>query len=433
MRAALLRISFVSVTLAAAVACAASGDQDEHTTPLDPDGGGSVLGDAGPPDAAPDTALPEIPICSPAGWCKTPFPDSDLWFRDMWTLSDRAFAMATSDTVGSKILEWDAVNQWSYIDDNQAQIGNHGVQTGIWAPNSDQVYEIVADYSAFFGPGQFGAIVYRGTRPVAPATKWAWEKEHLDCDAIDGTPQIWGSSSDDVYVVSCGQIHHRTSTSANAGADGGAGWAVEWVNDDPANPIELHGITGTGADDVWFLGSRGDWPGACTVLVHKTSAGYQTVVDGTPTPDGTCEEKPGIAMITGSLRSGFHAPAKNRFLGVRFTSDVDNDIVKVVVDDVGGPAQITTASPAATMDVQLTAVWGTSEDDLWVVATRTSVGGGGGILQATNVRDDAGTYQYSTLAINGTPNTRPLDRIRGTSNTNLWAVGFQRAFHKTTP
>ena len=45
---------------------------------------------------------------------------------------------------------------------------------------------------------------------------------------------------------------------------------------------------------------------------------------------------------------------------------------------------------------------------------------------------DAGTYKLSTLSLNG-PINRPMYRVRGTSNENLWAVGVRYALHKTTP
>jgi hypothetical protein len=80
----------------------------------------------------------------------------------------------------------------------------------------------------------------------------------------------------------------------------------------------------------------------------------------------------------------------------------------------------------------LGSIWGTSEDDLWITAS-TSISSGGFVLRGANVWSDAGTYSFSTLALNGAPNTRSLEKIRGTSNSNLWAVGNERAYRKNTP
>ncbi len=55
------------------------------------------------------------------------------------------------------------------------------------------------------------------------------------------------------------------------------------------------------------------------------------------------------------------------------------------------------------------------------------------MLHGTNVWTETGTYEYSTLALDGAHLLQALQRIRGTSNANLWAVGDDRAFYKTTP
>ncbi len=50
-------------------------------------------------------------------------------------------------------------------------------------------------------------------------------------------------------------------------------------------PLDLAGVTGTSADDVWFVGTRGWTPGQCTVVVRKTPAGYERIIDGIPRSD----------------------------------------------------------------------------------------------------------------------------------------------------
>jgi hypothetical protein len=49
-------------------------------------------------------------------------------------------------------------------------------------------------------------------------------------------------------------------------------------------PLELLGAAGTAADDLWFVGTRGWDPGQCAVVVRKTAAGYERIIDGVPSP-----------------------------------------------------------------------------------------------------------------------------------------------------
>jgi hypothetical protein len=59
--------------------------------------------------------------------------------------------------------------------------------------------------------------------------------------------------------------------------------------------------------------------------------------------------------------------------------------------------------------------------------------GHGRVVHNPNAWSDAGVYTFSTLAINGAPDTNTIYQIRGTSLTNIWAVGASDALHKTTP
>ena len=114
-------------------ACAAS---NEDVIPKE-DAGTSVVPDAGHDESVPDAAAEEDSdagptTCSRAGWCLTSLPDSDLVFKDIWPLpSGRAFAIATSPTVGVKVLEWvESASQWTYIDDGTQNAGGLGKYLG---------------------------------------------------------------------------------------------------------------------------------------------------------------------------------------------------------------------------------------------------------------------------------------------------------------
>ncbi len=432
------RIALVSAAFGAAVACAASGAEENRSEPPpDPIDGGNVIADAATPEgggAADADASFEPPVCSAAGWCRTPLPEADLTFKDVWLVGDRAFALVTSNTVGTKVLEWDT-DHWSFIDD-KPQLTVRMTPTNLWAPNEDEVFYAVNDYSGLLpGEGTYGVFVYRGKRPTPPATDWTWTRSRIECPPLQAPPQVWGTSSSDVYLAACGKMFHLGGDpdGGDAAADAGASaWTEEYVADDPVPPISFHGVTGTSPDDIWFVGYRGS--SACTVLVHKTAAGYEKIVDGTPGPAKSCLERSGLPTITGVFKqnqANFHAVAKDRFVGVRYTNAPGNDIVKVAPDGGGGWA-IAYASPAPSMNVLLGSIWGTSEDDLWMTAS-SSIASGSFVLRGANIWSDAGTYSFSTLALNGAPNTRVLEKIRGTSNENLWAVGNERAYHKNTP
>ena len=85
----------------AAAACASSEDDPVIVDPV-PDSGSSVTNErdaAAPTDDGGtdpgDAAIDAGPVCSPAGWCATQLPDSDLTLRDIWPFPGRALAIAT--------------------------------------------------------------------------------------------------------------------------------------------------------------------------------------------------------------------------------------------------------------------------------------------------------------------------------------------------
>jgi len=449
----LVRITLLSAATCAFVACAASGTPESNDAPPieAEDSGANVLGDAGAPpgDAAAD-AFREPPRCSSAGWCKTDLPADDLVLEDVWPVGKRAFALGTSASLGVKFLEWDADGGWKVIDD-QSELPLRTQAKTVWAPDEDEVFFAIEDLSGLAG-GVSGSIILHGARPVPPETKWSWTRSRIDCRATrlaifylpNGT--VWGTSRDEVYALACDSIYrlNRDASVVDGGSDGGAMgpsdvWDVEYADTDATSPLSWTGAIGTGPDDIWFVGYRGSFATVqCLTLFRKTEAGYTALIDGVPQGTTTCLEKPGVAMLKGKLASSgsvgppnIHAPAKERLVGA-IGNAMDNDLVQISL--VGGEVRIQTASPRETMDVALISPWGTSMDDLWVLANRSTPNGiaGTSILRATSIWGDAGAFEFSTIAINGSPNTEQLTRLRGTSNQNLWAVGTHSAYVKST-
>lgn len=445
MRSLIFRVACVSISTAAAVACATS-ESDDATFAAPPSvleggaettDGGSLREAASDGALAPDATAPDAtasPTCSSAGWCLTSLPSypDELRLNDVWPLPGRAFAIADTWTGSVRFLEWsDATNEWSFIDDDNLHYVS-GVAGGVWAPNADEVYFTLARSNVT------GGDVYHGRRPVPPATDWAWKRFSFACNTVE-RPWVWGSSADDVFVASCGKIY-RLSGPLDGGADDASPWVEEFVDGNSTNRLMFHGVTGTSPDDAWFVGWRGATLRSrlCAVVVRKTAGGYERIVDGTPV-NGGCNKTAGSTAIPIAGTFGrtegdsIHAPAPDRFIGLSLGMTENNNVVRIEPDGAGGYA-VSVSNPLPALSVGLRSVWGTSESDLWfLVAPPTTVSGDGfGIVRGTNVWADGGAFDYSTLVLQGVPNEKALRRVRGTSNTNIWAVGANRAFHKTT-
>lgn len=430
MRRALFLFACGAIALGAGVACATS--EDDPDDPRSSADGGSRL-DAGPAlDASPDApfdAYREPPTCSPAGWCLTELPDNQLRVMDIWPFPDRAFAIADSETVGSKVLEWDgATKKWSYIDDQEQNTG-YSVMATVWAPNEDEVY--YTKLGADFANGLIFGTVRHGRRPVPPATGWTWETlPPVTCDSFH-FPVVRGTSPDDVYFLFCNSVHRLSRMAAGDGGSASS-WTPEYtVEGDTAN-VMLADVIGTGPDDLWIVGGRslGGY-GGCGYVARKDAAGYRLVADGDIDMfTNECTGKEGLATVRGAFQFSNQVAAKGQFVGVTYVSDRLTNVTKITAKGDGSITQ-STSHPTVAKDILMTSTWGASLDDLWFVTGRA--GGAGAVMHGTNVFSDGGTYQYSTVSMNGEPNSKQIIRIRGTSNTNIWAIGDQRALHKTTP
>lgn len=430
MRSSLTMACGAALLAAAAAACAASGE--EHASPK-PDAGGAetLIPDGGVTE---DGAQPEAStldaMCSKAGWCATALPDVDLSMRALWPLPGHAFAIAQSDTLGVKVLEWsDAAAEWKYIDDGTQNHPGFGMYAGgIWAPDENSVYYGVA-------PG----YVYHGTRPVPPATDWSWTRQRLahdDADPMDGYPWygaigsrypalgVWGASAGDVYAWFKDTIYHWESV------DGGAPqWTPEYTASDPEAPGErlfFVGAGGTSGDDLWFSGVRSRTAASCALVVRKTAGTYLRIADGiVPGPYAACAERDGALMIGGAegWLTDIQPLAQGQFIGLKGARDV----VKITANEDNSYSVARSPVPdEITASKGLLSLW-SGPDDLWL-------SGLGLVIRGTDTwNGDGGTYQISTTALSRGPLRRPIHQVRGTSDTNLWAIGDRYALHKTNP
>ena len=437
MRAFVLLAS-ASVAFAALAACATSDEVRLEDAPTRGDAGvlPPVPTDGG--DAAPDATDTTVVICSEAGWCSTPLPDRELSMRDIWPLAGgRAFAIAESTTLGVKVLEWRAEDAaWKYIDDNTQNQVDGAFAGAIWAPNDDDVYYAVASY------------IYRGTRRPPPETGWSWSRQKLEDNSHVGDPAhaahdhgrpasaaaretypavgVWGIDANEVYAWYSNTIFHWKSVGGAAPS-----WVAEYVADDPDQESEhlfFVSATGSGPDDVTFAGVRNRTWGSysqnwnCAFLVRKTPGGFARVADGS-VASGNCADRPGLPRVGGSegWLTDIQSTAPGEIVGLKAAKEIvqiSADVVTVSGDPV--PEFVVVNGPGDA----LRSYWRSPSHD-WL--TRW------GIVIRGEETADGGSYAISSLVLDGKPVRAAMHRVRGTSDTNLWAIGDGYAFHKTTP
>jgi len=458
MRASIV-LATASALLAIIAACAGTEDEASPAPETPP----ATILDAGVPDVdiwdvdVPDTRLPD---CSSAGWCITSFPDEDLDFRDIWPFEDVAFAIAESHTLGVKFLEWKkSTNAWEYIDDqSQNGAGSGTFAGGVYAPNANEVYFAVGN-----------SFIYQGKRPAPPETKWTWARAELP-DNVVGHPTthdhgrpfstqmdgrvaafgVWGAGAADIYA------HYSNTIFRRDPADGT--WSAVYTVDelDAANEHAFFlSASGTGPDDIWFVGARDRDPYSCPLVVRKTAGGWERVADGVVNTSSSsrCRDRAGTLRIGDSYGGWLHdiqpvsATEYVALQNVRKSSI--NQVINLtrirvspppdggvpddggLVSDGGLPSSPGFSFEQSVVPLKLAtnngpprimnALW-RGDSETWFVAW-------GLVVRGT----DDGTYSVSTLSRDGAPVTAQFHKIRGTSDQNLWAVGARHAYHKTTP
>ena len=443
-----MRASIVLATAAAPlaiIAACASTEEGPPAAPATPPP--AAIPEAGVPDVdiwdvdVPDTRLPD---CSSAGWCITSFPDEDLEFRDVWPLEDVAFAIAESHMQGVKFLEWKkSTGAWEYIDDqSQNTAGARTFAGGVYAPNADEVYFTVG-----------AAYVYHGKRAAPPETKWTWTRAELP-DNVVGHPTthdharpyynltrepfpafgVWGAGTADVYA-------HYSNTIFRRDPGDGTWSAVYTVDDLDADDEHAFFVaaSGTGPDDIWFVGARNRSYG-CPLVVRKTADGWERVADGVVSNNfiAPCAAREGTLQIggaSGGWLTDIQPVSATEYLAlhngkVDFFTDVIN-LTRLRASDGGSGAD-----GGVTFEQSLVPVKPASGNgqplfmsSLWRGDGETWFSAWGLVVRRTD--DD--TYSVSTLSRDGAPVRAHFNKIRGTSNQNIWAVGARHEYHKTTP
>ncbi len=424
-----------ALAAAAAAACAATGDDPEAQPEVDSGTGlppvaegGAEVQEAGTPDQPP----PKPETCSQAGWCITALPDADLLMRDIQVLPGRAFAIAESPTLGVKVLEWvDAESKWTYVDDGTQNEDGRGRWVGrLWAPNENEIYFGVAPN-----------YIFHGTR-TAPGAAFSWDKQRIGtnnpADPDDGNLNywkrtstrapslgVWGTSSGDVYAWFKDTIYRRASV------DGGA---PEWVPDYTASDKDVateqfyfFAAAGTSPDEVWFAGARSRVNSACVILLRRTAGAYERITDGTAgSLNQACKTRAGSLLMGGAegWLTDLEVVSTNQLVGLKGARDV----VKISVDRTADPDAGAYSFAYVPIPSMLA---GSPVNSLSAVAGDVWIGGVGVVVKGESDVWDGGKFELSTMVMNGAPLNRPIYQVRGTSNSNLWAIGVRNALHKS--
>ncbi|AKV00190.1 hypothetical protein AKJ09_06853 [Labilithrix luteola] len=430
---------FVGCALTASAACSSS--SESPVSAPEPDAGNTTITDAaGNVDVDVDVDTdsgPDGSTCSPDGWCPTKIPNSNFQMRDIWPFEDRAFAVGISPTLGVKVMEWTAAeDSWRYIDDDTQHDYGFGEYVGsLWAPNENELYYTI-------GPG----YVYHGTRGTD--ANWTWTRHRLpdngweNMAAQSGNPSfhfpesnygaanypalgVFGTSASDVYAWFSNTIFHWKDDGS-----GTPSWVAEHIIELPTSISEKTSIVSAGASpsgELWFTGARSSPSyglASCAIVIRKTASGYSRIVDGilqNTSPSSGCGAKPGYLRLTG-LVTDIHVTPSGRVLGLGW--------VEGVVEFFPGATDGDWSFRASKSDLiglpnAYLSMWAPSDAEHWL-------SGNGLVVRGSNVLDDGESWRISSIAQNGAPIRQYFYRIRGTSTSNIWAVGNGYALHKTS-
>ena len=325
----------------------------------------------------------EPPPCDEVDWCleKTSHPAgvglAGVWGsgpNDVWAVG----ALGT-------VTHWDG-KEWT-----SSQLDMHWSLRAIWGSGPNDVWTMAATNQIFRATGFANGKPHWS--PVVPVV------EEQDPPAPFGA--IWGTSSKDVWIAGKSLFMQRENDGfaelawrTTAAEDGGIEWAPalqDWYFE------IVHGIWGSGADDVWVVGTR------------SNGVGFITRSSGAPSG-----EVPQWTELDAHSFAGLHA----------IWGSGPDDVW--AVGDYGTIRRCSSAThqcaiiESPTLE-NLRGIWGSGPKDIWAVGER-----------ATLLHYDGTEWRTATGGF--VPGTKPnLSGIWGSGPNDIWAVGSGIVIHYTGP
>jgi hypothetical protein len=385
--------SSATVVLLALVTSVASCASAEDTPPPSD---GVDAGSLVPADDAASTAgggceadasctMTDEPSCDDVEWCptKTGHPVgiglSAVWGsgpNDVWIVG--AFGSVT---------HYDG-NEWKAV-----PVDTHSSLFAVWGSGPNDVWTMSAPNQIVHTTGFANGTAQWS--PVAPVVD-----QTIDPPQIGGV--IWGTSASDVWITGKRIGVQRDNFSYEQGwrtviADGGTSWQPvvqqEWVFD------TVRGVWGSGPDDVWIVGSKGD---GLPFALHTDGV----AAAGGGVPVWTELDVQTLYSLYGVWGSG---PADVWAVGDKGT-----------IRHYTANTKQWLAAPSSTTE-NLRGIWGSGPSDIWAVGEN-----------GTLLHYDGRTWSPATAAFS--PGDKPnLYGVWGSGPNDVWAVGSGHVLHFSGP
>jgi hypothetical protein len=317
------------------------------------------------------------------------------------------------DVGGTRALHWDGMT-WTVPTFGGGDLFN-GIYFGVWGS----------------GPADVWAVGGGGVISHSTGLDWTFSTSGTGVDLR----AVWGSGPGDVWAVGDGAILRWN----------GAVWSI--VVGGPAAPLttqSLLRVWGTGPDDVWTVGSGNTQFGVPSAVLHWNGTAWSVVTSAAQVPvlaSGWSTSSSDIWFVGAAVGGGggvvrLNGPSGTPLaLGAPLSSTNLSDVWGSGPDDVwvvggnpngplgeGGSILHWDGSSWSVPPVSfaiaiyyapfLTTIWGSGRDDVWAA-------GGGWLLHW-----DGATWSRVQI-----PGVAMITRVWGSRPNDVWAVGFDSVMH----
>lgn len=233
-----------------------------------------------------------------------------------------------------------------------------------------------------------------------PCAEVDWCPVATGVDPVYTLTAVWGSGAHDVWAV------------------GSGGTAVHWAGD-AWSPVTtgttstLLGVWGSGPNDVWAVATA--WE-----IFHSTGAssvGFSLVPEAAPWPTGarlyTVWGTSASDVRVGGAPARVYTPEDGEYVGTF------NHWRKAIAD--GGVGWQPISSELSNLTIL--GMWGSSSDDVWIVGDNSlavPAGTAGTVVHVRSMGEDGGAPSFDL--VDGQSVAR-LEAIWGSSARDVWAVG----------